>query len=743
MIELSRFPLRYVLPSLIAALAALSSFISYYNSKPLALEGVEQEAREDITASLMEVRSVIESHLSHHDISGTQHMLDAFSRDVANELLFLADADGRILASTNPSLVDRSSVDVVTPAELDFINENSRSGGPFSSLSSDRLRIYGHALLCAQLEDPDDCSLVFQRRNIAAKREQALGTLRRQAGQNGFGNLIAAILLWMLIHAMLTSRVDRLVQVVNRFKGGESTARARFTGNDELAIVARHVDQMLDQVADDQTVLRLRDRVLAASTNGVVITDANLPENPIIYCNPAFTKITGYTPEEVIGRNSRFLHRDDRDQPGLLALRAALEKNMECEVLLRNYRKDGTMFWDQLKIAPVKDDNGCVTHYVGIQNDVTHLKLVEEKLRYREEALRLTIDNAPVGIVTADLDYLILSANRTFSQMSGYSQDELIGRSFTELIHPEDRVESLRAMRATLTAAVARQPLEQRCVRKNGGTCHAQIYLAVARDLAGRPTQLIAQIVDRTDQLRIEREIEQQKRRLAHVSRVSTMGEMAAGIAHEVNQPLAAISSFSQAAKRLLESDKLDARTLVNVLTQIAEQSQRAGDVIRRLRAMVSNSDEERVRASLGDLIRDTLMLARTDTRSLNIRFETHIEPDLPSVWVDPVQIQQVLLNLVRNAIDAVENSEEKLIDITAGWSPSDEVSVAVTDFGEGIPEPVAEQLFKPFFTTKDSGLGMGLSICQSIITAHGGRVWFTPNANRTGSTFSFSLPSG
>lgn len=239
-----------------------------------------------------------------------------------------------------------------------------------------------------------------------------------------------------------------------------------------------------------------------------------------------------------------------------------------------------------------------------------------------------------------------------------------------------------------------------------------------------------------------EKEIQRQREQLAHVVRVSTMGEMAAGIAHEVNQPLAAISASAQAARRMLASGNGSSDDIREAMELIDQQAQRAGEVVRGIRSFVTKREGRRVLVDVNDLVRGAVKLAHVEDRGPGARIECRLaEGTLPAV-VDVVPMQQVLLNLVRNGMEsmrAAEREREAVIVETA--SAENEILIRVIDRGTGLPPDAEEKLFKPFFTTKEDGMGMGLSISKSILAAHEGKLWFTRNPDR-GSTFHVSLPS-
>ncbi len=235
--------------------------------------------------------------------------------------------------------------------------------------------------------------------------------------------------------------------------------------------------------------------------------------------------------------------------------------------------------------------------------------------------------------------------------------------------------------------------------------------------------------------------------RLTHVTRLGTLGEMAASLAHEINQPLTAIATYSQACRRLIASGQASLEDLQETLGKVSAQAHRGGEVIRRLRSFGKDGESRRQLVSLNEMVEEAVKLADADARFHGSGIETDFTPELPPVVADPVQIQQVVLNLIRNGIDACEESggtEGELkppIRVTTALAPAEQVRVAVHDRGTGIDRDARDRLFEPFFTTKASGMGVGLAISRSIVTSHGGRLWFESRPGG-GTTFFFSLPA-
>jgi len=240
---------------------------------------------------------------------------------------------------------------------------------------------------------------------------------------------------------------------------------------------------------------------------------------------------------------------------------------------------------------------------------------------------------------------------------------------------------------------------------------------------------------------RTQEEAREMRERLAHVARISTLGEMATGIAHEINQPLAAVATYAQACGRMIRARTADDVELLQTLDRISHEALRAGAIINKLKDLVRRRESSQVPCDLNSLVRDVAGLASVDAQHNGLELRLSLADDLRSVVVDPVQIQQVVLNLVRNGIESMEGcSGEYVVMLRTRDAGEDGVSCAVVDHGVGLDKEQEEELFAPFYSTKESGMGMGLSISRTIIQAHGGRLWFTPNPD-CGTTFQFTLP--
>ena len=360
-----------------------------------------------------------------------------------------------------------------------------------------------------------------------------------------------------------------------------------------------------------------------------------------------------------------------------------------------------------------------------------------------EARLQAILTAAVDGIITIDERGIIESANAATERMFGYDRDELVGSNVSMLMPQPHRDQHDQFIANYLTTGEAKiigigREVEAR--RKDGTTF--PIDLAISEvNLKG--SRLFTGVVRDISARRLaENEARRRRDELAHAARLSTIGELTSGIAHEVNQPLTAMVNFGEACLRMLRSGSGDARKLENALQQIVDQGQRAGQIIRHLRRLARKSDNERVEVDISRLVRDVIELTTSEIRANGIDLSLLLDERLPTVMCDRIQIEQVVLNLVRNAMDAFEDAPvhgRELIICTRANS-ANSVELTVEDTGPGFDADKSEQIFETFFTTKAEGLGIGLSISRSIVEDHGGRLWATPRPGG-GAIFYVSIP--
>ena len=368
------------------------------------------------------------------------------------------------------------------------------------------------------------------------------------------------------------------------------------------------------------------------------------------------------------------------------------------------------------------------------------LRAGEERLRGISERYRALYENNPVMYFTVEADGMVRSVNRFGAAQLGYDVGELIGHSVVRVCWPADRDRVQVQLERCIDRLGEVEHLEFRTVRKDGSVRWVRESARALRESDGRLVVLIV-CEDATELKQAEEAVRRHQAELAHVARVSLMGEMAAGLAHELNQPLAAIVNFTRGCERRLRLGGTANAEMLHALEQASGQALRAGEIIRRIRDFIRKEEPSLARVDLNDLVRNVAQLAELDERQHGIRIHLALAPSIPQVYVDSIQIEQVILNLMRNGFDAMNEHAlaEKILSIHTAAPDDTQVDVAISDTGAGLTPDVLERLFEPFFSTKPSGLGLGLSISRSIIEAHGGRLSVESNIGG-GSTFRFSL---
>lgn len=382
--------------------------------------------------------------------------------------------------------------------------------------------------------------------------------------------------------------------------------------------------------------------------------------------------------------------------------------------------------------------------FVGVATAVTvggeWFQRAHRELSARETHLRLILNTIPDAMILIDDGGLIRAFSPTAERLFGWSVDEAIGKNVSVLMpspHREAHDGYLRRYYRTgerRIIGLGRVVVGQ---RQDGSTFPMELAVGEMRTAEGR--FFTGFVRDLTERQLAEARMQELQSDLVRVSRLTALGEMASALAHELNQPLTAISNYLKGSKRLLVSNGMGKDQIATALDHAADQALRAGVIIRRLREFVSRGETERRIEDLSKLIEEASALALVGAREHGVRVRFEMDPAANQVLADKVQIQQVLLNLIRNGMDAMEDSPTRELVIAVVAIDDDMLRVSVSDTGAGVRDGLADQLFQPFVTSKRSGMGVGLSISRTIIETHGGRIWFDPNPGG-GTVFHFTL---
>ena len=455
------------------------------------------------------------------------------------------------------------------------------------------------------------------------------------------------------------------------------------------------------------------------------------PEGRIASWNAGAAAIHGWSADEVLGKPLAMLYHPEDAAAGKpeAALRAAREQG-HFEEETRRLRKDGSDFQAHVTVAPLRGAGGRLRGYVTVKRDTTERRQAEQDLRAREAHLRSILDTVPDAMIVIDEQGVMHSFSATAERLFGYAADEVVGRNVRMLMPSPYREQHDGYLRRYLATGERRIIGIGRVVvglRKDRSTF--PIELSVGEMRSGARRFFTGFIRDLTERQQTQQRLQELQSELVHISRLTAMGEMASTLAHELNQPLTAIANYLKGCRRLLEGSGDERAGMVrDAMDKAAEQALRAGQIIRRLRDFVARGESERRIENLSKLVEEASALALVGAKEVGVRVSFRFDPRVRLVLADKIQIQQVLLNLMRNAIEAMQDCPRRELVISTRALEGRMVEVSVADTGPGIADEIASQLFQPFVTTKRHGMGVGLSISRTIVEAHGGRLRVEPN---------------
>jgi two-component system sensor kinase FixL len=481
--------------------------------------------------------------------------------------------------------------------------------------------------------------------------------------------------------------------------------------------------------------------LIATAVDGMIVIDI---KGSVQVYNAACERLFGYAAEEVLGQNVTMLmpspYREEHD--GYLArYHLTAEKRIigiGREVVGR--RKDGTTFPMYLSVGEGSLEGQKI--YVGIIHDLTERKKSDAALIEREARLSSILDTGPDAIVTIDEAGKIESFSSAAVRLFGYSEADVIGQNVKILMPPPYREEHDEYLARYLKTGEKRIIGIGRIVvgrRRDGATF--PIELAVGEAWVGKRRLFTGFIRDITERQGTEQRLQDLQAELLHVSRLSAMGQMASALAHELNQPLTAIMNYVRAASRTMSAiEGPQVEKAREWMDKATNQTARAGQIIRHLRDFIEKRESSRTYENVNKVVEEAVALGLVGSADTNVKVHLNLDPAVAPVLVDKVQIQQVLINLIRNAVEAMQAVSRRDLTILTSATADGFIEVAVSDTGPGLSEEVAGRLFQPFVTTKEKGMGIGLTICLSIVEAHNGRLWATPNKDG-GVEFRFRLP--
>ncbi|MEJ7560043.1 MAG: PAS domain-containing protein [Pedobacter sp.] len=485
-------------------------------------------------------------------------------------------------------------------------------------------------------------------------------------------------------------------------------------------------------------------KALDASISGITLTDHTQPDNPIVYCNTAFEFMSGYARKEIIGHNCRFMQQDDRGQEARSALRNAIENGTECKVEIRNYRKNGELFWNELYMSPIYNQNGVITHFIGVQNDVTPRKKLEEELTMNqremekqmldrtkslqesEQFLSSIISTVRESLLVLDPNFYVVSANSHFLKTFKVSIAETAGKLLYELGNHQWDIPKLKTLLTEILPT--NNPVEDFEVEHDFPHIGKKLMLLNAYRVEHEgqfKDQILLAIEDITDRSEVDR------RKDDFLSIAS----------HELKTPLTTIKGYIQALERSVSADASD--KFRSILSKTSLQVNKLNNLIAELldvsKIQTGNLELHKEEFDFDKTVEETVegIQSASDHHDLIIKGKSGVR-----ISADESHVIQVLNNLISNAIKYAPESRDILIYVSI---VSDYVKVSVTDYGMGIAPEDQKRLFERFFRAGEiqhrfPGMGIGLYICDQIIQNHGGTLWVESEKGK-GSTFNFTLP--
>jgi PAS domain S-box-containing protein len=472
------------------------------------------------------------------------------------------------------------------------------------------------------------------------------------------------------------------------------------------------------------------------------------PEARRDFVNAAWKQYTGLSDEAARGTEWSVVAHPDHIATGDKMWRDAFATGEPWHAEERVRRADGQYRWFAIDRVAARDDNGKIVKWYGTAYDIEDRKRAEDALRESEHKLRQIIETVPGMLWSAGPDGEHTHINQWVLDYSGVQLEDFVHLGWHKRHHPDDLCHVANAFSHALQTGTSYQVLS-RLRRADGEYRWHHIRAEPLRDRQGNIIQWYGLSVDIDDAKKAEERLRRSEAHLAeaqlelaHANRVATMGQLTASIAHEVNQPITAAITYALAARRWLSAEPPNFHEVDDALSLIVKEGNRAGDVVGRIRALIKKAPARKDAVAINDAVLEVIALTRTEVANNSVSVRTQLAEGLPRVEGDRVQLQQVLLNLILNAIEAmreVGEAERELL-ISTHHEP-DGMSVEVRDSGPGFAPAALERVFEAFYTTKPGGLGLGLSICRSIIEAHNGRLWASPNLPR-GAIFGFIVPA-
>ena len=529
----------------------------------------------------------------------------------------------------------------------------------------------------------------------------------------------------------------RLLFADGRVKHLHVLARALQNACDELEFAGAVVD--ITQAKRAEEKLRLSERELRTLVEAIpAYVGTNQPDGSVDFISQSWLDYTGFSREQGLGWGwGSAIHPEDFDRV-FVNWRAAVAAGTTVEHELRCRRLDGTYHWFLYRGLPLRDDGGNIVKWYGTLMNIDALKETESALQTREHELLGIIDTIPSMLWSTSPAGEPTHNSQRLLEYVGGSFEDFVNRGWVSFIHPDDREESSKAFHRAIETGESYSVIH-RVQRADGEYRWHETRGEPLRDPQGKIIQWYGLSIDIDERKRAEDRLRDTSMKLSRASRIATVAELSASIAHELNQPLMAVLGNAQAAKRWLAANPPNLSETNTSIERVLRAIRSADETMQHIRALFKRESFEKTEANVPDMIKEAVRLVHEDPKKSAVLIDCDFDGHLPTVSVDQIQIQQVLCNLILNAIEAMEGSRiHPLLKVRAAVTDQIEMLIQVIDNGPGVDN--TETIFDAFVTTKDKGMGIGLAVSRSIVEAHDGRLWAENNPGG-GATFSMALP--
>jgi len=568
-------------------------------------------------------------------------------------------------------------------------------------------------------------------------KREALGKTAHELLQTEFTTPLTEIKITLLRHAQWKGEITQ-----SKRDGTRVTVSSRWALRRDKTGTPIGTLETNNDITDRKETLRRNEArwrsIFEQAPVGIGIRD---PNGRPIAMNPTLQALIGYSLQDMATRTFEEITHPD-DLPIHRHHLARVEAGEITRFEKRYLRKTGGAVWVDMTLANFSGTESMPAGRLAVIQDITERKRAEAALRTSEERWRRLFETSSVGITTRGTDRRITAANPAFQQMTGYTEAELRDFGPLDLTHEDDHQITTELVGDLMAGRRQSCAVELRYRHKNGQIIWVALNASYVHATENSAAFFPAIVVDITDRKRAEEALRRSQAELARVTRITTMGQLASSIAHEINQPLAAIVASGSACQRWLSGGKNPVRAAES-LNRMISDANRASDVIKRIRSLMQNGTPERRGLDINGVIDDVLALTLAEMQAKHVSVRRQLNDDLPLVHADRVQLQQVVLNLIMNGIEAMGGIDDRrrVLTVTSERGDQGGILVTVQDSGAGLDPGDEQRIFETFFTTKTGGVGMGLSISMSILEAHGGRLWAS-RALPHGTAFRFTVPA-